>query len=130
MALSQRTAEKAEAAVPQPLLSNVWTEEAQAITYENMQKLSRQDSFQIGEKTYQRKILKPKDIVAINRLQKKSDEATSRDDDEAGMNILKEQAKIVLKDFTDAEFEEIDVVMLQSVVGACLLISKGFRRIQ
>src|SRR5215510_12583769 len=113
---------------PSPTLPNVWTEEATAITYENMQKLSRQNEFQIGSKTYKRRMLKPKDVVALNKLQKKNQEASDKEDEEAAMEILKEQAKIVLQDFTDQEFDDIDVVLLQSVVGACLLISKGFRR--
>lgn len=112
-----------------PASPSIWTTEAQQITFENMQKLSKQDEFKIGDKTYRRRLLKPKDMVALGKLQKEMDAATKADDDEKSMKILGEQAKIVLQDFTDAEFEEIDVVDLQAIVGACLLISKGFRRI-
>ena len=112
-----------------PPSPSIWSTEAQQITFDNMQKLSKQDSFQIGEKTYKRRMLKPKDIVALGKLQKKMDGATKDDNEELTMETLKEQAKICLVDFTDQEFEEVDVVGLQSVIGACLLISKGFRRI-
>jgi len=108
---------------------SIWRTEAQQITFENMQKLSKQDEFTIGDKKYKRRLLKPKDMVQLGKLQKKMDEATKDDNDELMMDTLKEQAKIVLADFTDAEFEEIDVVGLQATIGACLLISKGFRRI-
>lgn len=110
-------------------LANIWGQEAQSITYDNMQKLSKQDEFTIGQKTYKRKMLKPKDMVELGKLQKESEQAIRDDNDEKTMEVLKKQAKIVLVDFTDQEFEDIDVVALQSAVGACLLISRGFRRI-
>ena len=108
---------------------SIWSTEAQQITFENMQKLSKQDEFTIGDKKYRRRMLKPKDMVQLGKLQKKMDEATKDDNDELMMDTLREQAKIVLDNFTDAEFDEIDVVGLQATIGACLLISKGFRRI-
>ena len=110
---------------PKDLTSLLGNASAQ-ITFENMQKLCNQNEYTIGEETYKRKILKPKELVALYKLQNAMDKIN---DPEKRMENLKEQAKICLEGMTDEKFEQTDAVKLEIIIGACLLISKGFRPI-
>jgi len=117
---------------PDPTLANVanaWRQEAQDVTLNNMRVLSNRDAFKIGEKEYTRKLLKPKELVQLNKIEKTIGETPDLDD-EKYMEYLFQQAQLCLKDFTQEDFDNCDVVMLQSVVSACQLATKGFRRIQ
>ncbi len=95
-------------------------------TFDNMQALCNQSEYIVAGETYKRKILKPKDLVALNKLQLKMD---TTDDPEKRMNLVKEQAQICLEGLTDIKWENTDAGLMEIVVGACLLISKGFRKV-
>ena len=95
-------------------------------TFDNMQVLCNQSEYTIAGETYKRKMLKPKDLVALNKLQTKLD---SLEDPEKRMNCIKEQAQICLEGLTEQKWENTDASMMEIVVGACLLISKGFRKV-
>ena len=45
------------------------------------------------------------------------------------MDNIKAQAQLCLEGVTDAKWENTDAVKMEIIVGACLLISKGFRKI-
>jgi hypothetical protein len=96
-------------------------------TYQNMIKLSNQDKFEIpagSKKFFKRKMLKPKELVDLNELQDAMEAGIEKPKDR--MINLKKQAQICLEGMTDKEWEETDAVLVEMVVGACYLISKGF----
>ena len=95
-------------------------------TFDNMQKLCNQSEYEIAGQKYKRKILKPKELVALNKLQQKLD---TTDDPEKRMLNIKEQAQICLEGLTEDKWENTDATLMEIVVGACLLISKGFRQV-
>jgi len=95
-------------------------------TFDNMTALCNQSEYTIAGETYKRKILKPKDLVQLNKLQLKLD---TIDDPEKRMNLIKEQAMVCLEGLTEQKWENTDAGMMEIVVGACLLISKGFRKV-
>ena len=96
------------------------------ITFDNMQKLCNQNEYEVAGKTYKRKILKPKELVQLYHLQNELEKSTNP---EKRMNNIKEQAKICLEGVTDEDWENTDAVKMEIIVGACLLISKGFRSV-
>ncbi len=95
-------------------------------TFDNMTVLCNQSEYQIAGETYKRKMLKPKDLVMLNKLQVKLDGV---DDPEKRMDLVKQQAMICLEGLTEQKWENTDASMMEIVVGACLLISKGFRKV-
>jgi hypothetical protein len=103
------------------------------ITYENMTKLCNQNEYEIPEGSgvkWYRNILKPKQLVTFYKLQQTMD---TLKDPEKRMDNLKLQAQTCLriadgKDF-EKEWEETDAVHMEIVLGACMLIARGFRKI-
>ena len=95
-------------------------------TFDNMTVLCNQSEYTIAGETYKRKMLKPKDLVALNKLQIKLD---TLDDPQKRMDCIKEQAMICLEGLTEQKWDNTDASMMEIVVGACLLISKGFRKV-
>ncbi len=91
-----------------------------------MTKLCNQNEYEIAGQKYKRKILKPKELVALNKLQQTLDKT---DDPEKRMDNIKKQAQICLEGLTDEKWDNTDASMMEIVVGACLLISKGFRQV-
>jgi hypothetical protein len=114
-------------------LADLLGEASSLQTFENMKKLCNQAEFEVPEGSgikYKRRMLKPKDIVKLGKLQ---NQLTDDIDPEKRMDIVKEQAFICLqqpdgKDF-NALWEETDASYMEIVVGACILISKGFRQV-
>ena len=96
------------------------------ITYDNMTLLCNQSDYEIAGETYKRRILKPKELVALYKLQEALDKIK---DPEKRMQNLYEQAQICLEGVTPQKWENTDAVKMEIVLGACLLISKGFRKI-
>ena len=96
------------------------------ITFDNMTKLCNQNEYTIADETYKRKILKPKELVALYKLQEALDKIK---DPERRMANLYEQAQICLEGVTPEKWENTDAVKMEIVLGACLLISKGFRSV-
>jgi len=45
------------------------------------------------------------------------------------MDNIKKQAFICMEGWTEAKWENTDAALVEIVVGACLLISKGFRQV-
>jgi hypothetical protein len=105
---------------------NLLGNQSAQITFDNMTKLCNQDSYEIGDETYKRKILKPKELVALYKLQAELDKIK---DPQKRMDNLYEQAQICLEGVTPQKWENTDAVKMEIVLGACLLISKGFRQI-
>ena len=107
-----------------------WVQEAEDVTLGNMRALSGKTEFDnvIEGKTVSRNILKPKDLIALAKIEKEiMDEKDITD--EVYLKLLAKQAKICLKDFTQEDFDNCDVVMLKIVVNACVMMTKGFRRV-
>ena len=96
------------------------------ITFDNMTKLCNQSEYEVADETYKRKILKPKELVALYKLQAALDKIS---DPEKRMQNLYEQAQICLEGVTPQKWENTDAVKMEIILGACLLISKGFRQI-
>src|SRR6186997_986028 len=86
------------------------------ITYDNMTLLCNQSEYEVAGETYKRRILKPKELVALYKLQ-------------AALDKISDQEKICLEGVTPQKWENTDAVKMEIVLGACLLISKGFRKI-
>jgi hypothetical protein len=107
-------------------LNDLLGEASSLQTFENMKKLCNQKEYTINGETYTRKMLKPKDIVKLNKLQL---EMTDDIDPEKRMQLIKDQAFICLQGLDDAKWEETDGAMMEIVVGACILISKGFQQV-
>lgn len=95
-------------------------------TFENMQKLTKLNEYEVAGEKYKRRILKPKEIVELNKLQLELD---ASDDPEKRMENIKKQAFICLEGLTDEKWDNTDASKMEIVVGACLLISKGFREV-
>ena len=115
--------------VPEPsgkTLADLLNVASSQMTFDNMTALCNQSDYTIAGETYKRKMLKPKDLVALNKLQLKLDVT---EDPEKRMNWIKEQAMICLDGLTEQKWENTDASMMEIVVGACLLISKGFRKV-
>ena len=91
-----------------------------------MKKLCNQNEYVIEGQTYKRKMLKPKDIVKLNQLQNKM---TDDIEPQKRMDLIKEQAFICLEGLDDQKWENTDASFMEIVVGACILISKGFRQV-
>jgi len=96
------------------------------ITFDNMTKLCNQSEYEVADETYKRRILKPKELVALYKLQAALDKIS---DPEKRMQNLFEQAQICLEGVTPQKWENTDAVKMEIILGACLLISKGFRQI-
>jgi len=109
---------------------------AAQINFDNMTQLCNTDTYEIEGVKYTRKLLKPKDLVAIFKLEQDLENAKDKKgeiDPIKRLNNVKEQAKIYLKieegkDF-DKEWENTDIVKMEIVIGACLLNSRGFRKV-
>jgi len=116
--------------IPKSLAFLLGGESAQ-VTFDNMTKLCNQKEYTINDVVFKRKMLKPKELVEFMNIQKTLDETK---DPETRMQLLKEQAKLCLtlkdntKDF-DAVWEDTDAVHMEIVLGACMLIARGFRKI-
>ena len=95
-------------------------------TFDNMTVLCNQSEYTIAGETYKRKMLKPKDVIALGKIQLKLDVV---EDPEKRMDLIKQQAQICLEGLTEQKWENTDASLMEIVVGACLLISKGFRKV-
>jgi len=107
-----------------------WTQEAEDVTLGNMKALSNKSVFPdiVEGKEFKRNMLKPKDLIALGKIEKEI-MADTNIEDEAYLKLLNKQAKICLKDWTEEDYLNCDVVMLKIVVNACVMMSKGFRRV-
>lgn len=110
---------------------NKISKESSEITFENMQKLCNTNEYEIAGVKYKRKILKPKELVKLYKLQ---DELEKIRDPEKRMENIHQEALVCLTNqdgsqITDKQWEDTDAVMMEIVIGACLLISRGFRKI-
>src|ERR1041384_7718582 len=83
-------------------------------TFENMQQLCNQSEYTIAGETYKRKILKPKELVELSKLQK---ELETLDDPEKRMENIKREAFLCMEGWTDQKWENTDAVMVEIVVG-------------
>ena len=101
--------------------------EGDQIVKENIEKLVQLDEFEIAGKTYKRKMLKPKDVFELQRLDK--EQIDNVNDPDKQLDILRKQSKICLEEMTDTDFENTDGVKLQNVLVACRIIAKGFRKL-
>lgn len=101
--------------------------EGDQIVKENIEKLIQLDEYELAGKTYKRKMLKPKDIFELQKLDKEQRDFV--DDAEVQLRVLRQQAKICLEGMTDTDFDNTDGVKLQNVLAACRIIAKGFRKI-
>jgi hypothetical protein len=98
-------------------------------TFENMKKLCALNEFEVPANSgtkYRRKMLKPKDIIELNKIQ---NEMAEDIDPEKRMDCIKRQAMICLEGLTEDAWEQTDAALMEIVVGACILISKGFRQV-
>jgi hypothetical protein len=127
--------EKQDKEVPTSFASLFGPAAAQ-INFDNMQQLCNTDNYEIEGVKYTRRLLKPKDLVSIFKLEKdleKLKDKSGEVDPIKRLDNVKEQAKIYLKiedgkDF-DKEWENTDIVKMEIVIGACLLNSRGFRKV-
>jgi len=107
-------------------LDSLLGNESAQITFNNMQKLCNQSSYIVNGVEYKRKILKPKELVKLYKLQNEIDKL---EEPEKRMDNIFQQAQVCLEGVTPENWENTDAVQMEIIVGACLLISKGFRQI-
>ena len=127
--------EKQDKEVPTSFASLFGPAAAQ-INFDNMTQLCNTDTYTIEGVNYTRRLLKPKDLVAIFQLEKDLEKLKDKNgevDPIKRLDNVKEQAKIYLKiedgkNF-DTEWENTDIVKMEIVIGACLLNSRGFRKV-
>ena len=100
--------------------------ESAQITFDNMMKLCNQKEYKIADVVYKRKILKPKELVELFKIQKQLD---GIEDPEERMKNIRLQAEVCLEGITDDNWNNTDIVQMETVIGACLLIARGFRKI-
>jgi hypothetical protein len=110
-------------------LVNLFKPESDAITHNNMAKLTKQDSFLIADKTFNRRRLKPQQLVNFTKAYSEVTESTDDVHIEDKLKALEKAAVVALEDFTHEDFENTDVVVLENVLAACFLITKGFREV-
>ena len=94
-------------------------------TFDNMQKLASQSEYEIPKGSgikYKRNMLTPGMKTKLEILQNENTD----DDPKKRMENLKQQAIICLDGITDEKWEETDSVLMEIVIGACLVASKGF----
>jgi len=111
--------------LPKNLASMLGDQSAQ-ITFDNMTKLCNQNEYEVNGVKYKRKILKPKDLVKLFKLQ---NEMEKIEDPEKRMENVHQQAVVCLEGVTQDAWDNTDAVYMEIIVGACLLISKGFRSV-
>jgi hypothetical protein len=108
-------------------------DEMSKIGLENLKKLCLQNEYNIGDKTFTGKKLRPKDIKDISKLEKDFEELTKGKDAgfiaEQELAVLQAKAYIHLGMIPE-EFEETDIPLLTSIVTARDLRMKGWFRIQ
>lgn len=109
-------------------LVNLFKPQSDQITYNNMAKLTKQDSFQIGDKTFNRRRLKPKQLIEFTKTYEQVTTA-GESDIEKKFEAMEKSAILALEDFTHEDFENTDTVVLENVLAACFLITKGFREV-
>ena len=109
-------------------LINLFKPESDAITHNNMAKLTKQDSYLIGDKTFNRRRLKPKELMEFTKAYNEVT-AVGNAELEKKLEAMEKSAMIALEDFTKQDFENTDTVMLENVLAACFLITKGFREV-
>jgi hypothetical protein len=108
-------------------LTDYLSEASARKTFANMEKLSSLKEYEIPAGSgikYKRKILTPKEKVRLEILQNEMDK--NPDDPQKRMDNIKAQAQICLEGLTDEKWEETDAVLMEIVIGACLVASKGF----
>ena len=96
------------------------------ITFKNMTKLCNQDVYEVAGEKYKRKILKPKELAQFYKLQQEADKIT---DPLKRMDNIFQQAQVCLEGITREKFDKTDIVKLEIIIGACFLITKGFREV-
>ena len=96
------------------------------ITFKNMTKLCNEDVYEVSGEKYKRKILKPKELAKFYKLQQEADKIT---DPEKRMENVFQQAQTVLEGIDKTKFDNTDIVKLEIIIGACFLITKGFREV-
>lgn len=109
-------------------LINLFKPESDAITHNNMAKLTKQDSYLIGDKTFNRRRLKPKQLIEFTNVYSQLTELKDAEL-EKKIDFMEKSAMIALEDFTHEDFENSEVVVLENVLAACFLITKGFREV-
>jgi hypothetical protein len=105
-----------------PELINYATSE---VTFQNFQALCNQASYEVAGHTYQRKMLTPDDFEKLLTFEEELSNPNIKV--KRRMAILREQAQICLDGVTDELWKKTDVGKMEIIIGACILISKGFR---
>ena len=106
-------------------MKNLFKGKSDQQTYDNMVFLTNKKAFKIGDKTYSRKILKPRELVDFTKLQ--GELITIADTDiEKKLELLEKIGILSLEGFTKEDYENCDILKLEQVIAALFLISKGF----
>lgn len=103
-----------------------WAKEMNTISIANMKKLVMMDQYTIADKTYSIRMLKPRMIIEINKLQEEINKL-GMDWTEEKFNLVKQQANILLNGWDDSHFDDTDLGMLEQVIAAGIMRTKGFR---
>lgn len=110
-------------------ITKLFKAESDQSTFENMKYLTNLTEYLIGDKVYTRKMLKPKDLKEFTNLQTEL-MALGDTNIEKKMELLEKLGIISLEGFTHEDFENCDILMLEQVIAAQFLISKGFRKVE
>jgi hypothetical protein len=95
--------------------------------YNNLAKLISLDEYQSNGNTFRAKILTHIEVGQLRKLDRESREIDQDADWPAYTNNVKEQAKILIEDFTDEIFNKADFSLLENLVVAWGMKPGGFR---
>jgi hypothetical protein len=96
--------------------------------YNNLAKLISVDEYQSNGYTFKAKILTHIEVGQLRKLDRES-RTIDQDSDWIGYtNNVREQAKILIQDFTDEIFNKADFTLLENLVVAWGMKPGGFRQ--
>ena len=77
--------------------------------------------------TFRSRILTHKEIGQLKKLQKEEDLINQDNDWDKYITNLKQQAKILIKDYTEEDFDKADFYVLENLIVAWRMKPRGFR---
>lgn len=106
-------------------LVNLLRESSGQKTFDNIQKILSGDKITIGEKSWKIAMLKPRQLMEIQKLQNQREELKAEDVEKAD-DLLFNSAEILLEDFKREDYNDIDAVKLQIAITALVVRANGF----
>lgn len=127
------TLEETEQQAPvTPAVRNEFTEKlvntSNNTAYNNLAKLISLNEYtdETGT-TFRARMLTHKEIGKLKKLQKEEDAINQDEDWDKYIINLKEQAKLLIKEYTEEDFDKADFYILENLIVAWRMKPRGFR---